>query len=119
MLVNKIYACLAVVFLALAIIGIFLPVVPTTPFVIAAAWAASKGSPRIHAWLHNHVHMGPILRAWNERGAVPRKAKWLACCMMTLSWFIMFFIGLVWWWLAIMAVIFVSVSIYLFSRPDA
>ncbi len=72
MLENRIYVGLAVVFLALAIIGVFLLVMPTTPFVIVAAWAASKGSPRIHAWLHNHAHMEPILRAWNERGAVPR-----------------------------------------------
>lgn len=118
-MVAKLYSCLAVVFLMLGVIGIFLPVLPTTPFILVAAWAASKGSPRLHAWLHSHPHMGPVLVAWRERGAVPRRAKWLALTMMTLSWVTLLVVGLPWWWLGLLAAIFLSVATYILSRPDA
>ena len=117
-MVRTAYASLAVVCLALGFIGIFLPVLPTTPFVLVAAWAASKGSPRLHRWLYEHPHMGPILTAWDERGAVPRRAKWLACSMMAMSWIFLFVIGMGWIILAIMAAVFLSVATYLVTRPD-
>ncbi len=116
---RKAYACLAAFFLMLGVIGIFLPVMPTVPFMLAAAWAASKGSPKIHAWLHNHPQFGPAITAWNTHGAVPRKAKWLACLMMSLSWFFMLFVGTPKWILGVLAVIFIAVIAFIFSRPDA
>lgn len=118
-MVTKLYACLAVLFLILGIIGIFLPVLPTTPFILVAAWAASKGSPRLHAWLHAHPHMGPLLTAWNERGAVPLRAKWLACSMMALSWTTLLIAGLPWLWLGILGAVFLAVAAYVTSRPNA
>ena len=116
---RKAYACLAVFFLVLGVIGVFLPVMPTAPFVLATAWAASKGSPKIHAWLHNHPQFGPVLTAWNTRGAVPHRAKWLASFMMSTSWLFMLIIGMPWWILGIMAAIFIAVIMFIFTRPDA
>ena len=48
---------------------------PTTVFLILAAWAASKGWPQMDAWLLNHPKYGPTLRDWRANGTVPRKAK--------------------------------------------
>lgn len=83
--VMLLWKILALLLLALGIIGAFLPLLPTVPFVIAAAWAASKGWPQLERWLLNHPSFGNPIRQWRERGAVPRRAKWLATLMMSCS----------------------------------
>ena len=68
--------------LLLALIGVPLPLLPTTPFVILAAFCFSKSSERLHNWLLNHKIFGPSIRDWNETGSIPLKAKILATVMM-------------------------------------
>ena len=72
-------ACLC---LALAAVGVVVPILPTVPFLIVAAWAAARSSPRLHRWLMSHRKFGPYLRDWNEAGVVPRRAKWFSTAMM-------------------------------------
>ena len=69
---------LAYASLALGIVGIFVPGLPTTVFVIIAAWAAARGSERLERRLLAHPRFGPLIVAWRENGAVPRAAKWAA-----------------------------------------
>ena len=76
---------LVVLFLVLGFIGALLPGMPTTVFLILAAWAASKGWPEVDAWLLNHPKYGVTLRAWRANGTVPRQAKWFASIMMLIS----------------------------------
>jgi len=73
---------LAVASLALGIIGIFLPVLPTVPFVLLAAWAAGHSSPRLSRWLENHPRLGPPIADWRRGGVVSRRAKWMATVCM-------------------------------------
>ena len=82
---------LVVLFIVLGFIGAILPGMPTTVFLILAAWAASKGWPQMDKWLLNHPKYGPTLRDWRANGTVPRKAKWLASIMMLISGIIMLF----------------------------
>jgi uncharacterized protein len=82
---------LVVIFVILGFIGALLPGMPTTVFLILAAWAASKGWPQMDAWLLNHPKYGATLRAWRENGTVPRKAKWFASIMMLCSGILMLF----------------------------
>jgi uncharacterized membrane protein YbaN (DUF454 family) len=82
---SLLWRALALLSLALAFVGVVLPVLPTVPFLLLAAWAAGKGWPALEAWLLNHARFGHHIRAWRERGAVPRRAKWLATAMMVLS----------------------------------
>jgi uncharacterized membrane protein YbaN (DUF454 family) len=79
------WRAVALLSLALGIIGAFLPLLPTVPFVIGAAWAASKGWPQLEVWLLNHPSFGDHIRQWRSRGAVPRRAKYLAIFMMSCS----------------------------------
>ena len=59
----------------LAFIGILLPGIPTTPFLILALWAFAKSSKKFHKWLLEHKRFGPILRNWESHKVVPKKAK--------------------------------------------
>lgn len=79
------YKLLALVSLGLGVLGVFLPVLPTTPFILLAAWAATRGSPRLLAWLEAHPAFGQMLRDWRRGGVVSRKAKWSATVVMASS----------------------------------
>lgn len=79
---------------ALGFVGAFLPVLPTTPFMILALWGFSKGSETLHNWLYNHPKYGDTLRDWDKYRMIPVKAKMTAVSMMLLSAiFLIFFSG--------------------------
>jgi uncharacterized protein len=82
---------LALASTALGIAGVFLPVLPTTPFLLVAAWAAGKGWPQFEAWLLAHPRLGPPIHRWRDHRAVPRSAKWGASVTMAAS------AALLWW----------------------
>jgi uncharacterized membrane protein YbaN (DUF454 family) len=71
--------------LATGFVGIFLPVLPTTPFVLLAAFCLSRSSARAERWLLEHPRFGPMVRDWRERRAIPLRAKQLAWVMMSLT----------------------------------
>ena len=86
--------------LALGIVGIFLPLLPTTPFVLLAAFCFSRGSTRCEAWLLNHRLFGPMVRNWRARRAIPLRAKQLAWAMMAVgSGLAAWRLPLAWCWL--------------------
>lgn len=84
---------LGAVAVGLALIGIVLPVLPTTPFLLVATWAFARSSPRLDAWLHAHPRLGPPLAAWETRRAIPRRAKALAGVSLPASWLMLSFGG--------------------------
>lgn len=79
------WVALGAVFVLLGIVGAILPVLPTTPFLLLAAWAAGRGWPQFEAWLVAHPRLGPPIRRWRHHRAVPRSAKWLASLTMAAS----------------------------------
>ncbi|MGU2819807.1 YbaN family protein [Acinetobacter baumannii] len=109
---------LVVIFITLGIIGAILPGMPTTVFLILAAWAASKGWPQMDAWLLNHPKYGPTLRDWRANGTVPRKAKWIATIMMTASGILMLFTSAPFWVKVFTDTAMLVVAIWLWLRPE-
>lgn len=109
---------LVVIFIILGFIGALLPGMPTTVFLILAAWAASKGWPQMDAWLLNHPKYGATIRAWREQGTVPRKAKWFASVMMLISAIVMLFTSAPFWVKVFTNLIMLSVAIWLWLRPE-
>ena len=71
--------------LILGTIGIFLPILPTVPFVLLAAFCFSRSNERIHQWMLDHPYMGPFIKAWRLDGIIPIKIKFLATFLVTLS----------------------------------
>jgi len=86
------WAWLALAYLALGlgIVGIVVPGLPTTPFVLLAAFAAARGSRKLHDWLLAHRTFGPIISAWEREGAISRRAKWTATVLMGVCAVMMF-----------------------------
>ena len=76
---------LALATLLLGFLGIFVPGLPTVPFLLVAAWAGSRGWPQLERWLLEHPKHGLAIRRWRDHGAVPRRAKWMATAMMCAS----------------------------------
>ena len=113
------WRAVAVVAMALGLLGVVLPVMPTVPFLIVAAWAASKGWPAFEIWLLNHRLFGPPIVQWRERGAVPRRAKWLSTVMMACSGIGMQFFPAIPLWLRIaVPLAMLAVAVWLWMRPD-
>ena len=76
---------LGLALVGIGFIGIFVPLLPTTSFMILALPCFARSSPRLEAWLLNHPRFGPGVRAWRAHGAVPRHAKIAACIGMALG----------------------------------
>ena len=109
---------LAYFFLALAIVGMFLPGLPTVPFLLLTAWFAARSSARLHSWLYAHPHLGNLLINWEQQGAVSRTSKVIAVLMLITSWIVMYHRLDNVWGLVGIAVLFVVIATYLVSRPE-
>ncbi len=115
---RALWLVLGWIFVALGIVGALLPLMPTTIFLILAAGCFARSSPRLEAWLLDHPRFGPSLRAWREGGAIPRKAKYLACAGMMLGY-------VIFWWTArpglaldlIIAGLLAACAAFIVSRP--
>ena len=79
--------------LIVGVVGLVLPLLPTTPFVLLAAYCFSRGSARWEQWLLHQPQLGPMVQDWRTHRAVPLRAKQLATLMMTVSSIAS------WWWL--------------------
>ncbi|QTP53320.1 YbaN family protein [Billgrantia sulfidoxydans] len=118
-LVGLGWRTLAYVSIGLGAAGLVVPLLPTTPFLLLAAWAAPKASPRLAHWLWQHPRMGPILQAWRHQRAVPRRAKWLTAVLLALSWLLLWLGSAPNHVLITTAAIFCCVVTFVLTRPDA
>ncbi|MCX5577503.1 YbaN family protein [Kaistia terrae] len=113
------YVALGFAFVALGIIGAFLPVMPTTVFLILAAWSFGRSSPRLEAWMLNHPKFGGVIRDWREHGAVPRRVKYLACGGMAFGYAVFWLSAHPSWWLgALVALGMLACAIWISTRPE-
>lgn len=109
---------LAVLALVLGVIGAFLPVLPTVPFLLVSAWAASRGWARLEAWLLAHSHFGPPIRQWRERGVVARRAKWLASLLMGASAIVVLLLELPALVKGVVVLVMAGTAWWLWLRPE-
>lgn len=101
--------------LALGLLGVFLPLLPTVPFVLLAATCFARGSKRWEGWLLGHPRWGPYVRSWRQTHAVPLRAKQWAWATMTASSAWAWFVMPKWPWLP--AVVCGAVAVWLWRLP--
>ena len=112
------YVGLGSVSLVLGIIGIPLPLLPTTPFLLLSAYCFAKGSDRLYRWLMEHPRLGPPIHQWQAHKAISRSAKWLGSLSMVLLLLLSLAMGVMPWVLLLQATILVGVSLFLWTRPE-
>ena len=117
MLLKTGYFFIGVFSLILGIIGAFLPVMPTTVFILIAAWAFAKSSDRLHQALLDHPKTGPAIRAWRYNQCIPTRAKIAAVISMLISWIIVWFMT-DWLISLIVGVILIMVMTFIVTRPS-
>lgn len=112
------YLILGFVLLALGLIGLVLPLMPTTIFLILAAACFGRSSPRLEAKMLAHPRFGTTLRQWREEGAIGRRGKMLASAGMALGLASFWFFARPGVWLGIgVTAFFVACAAYVLSRP--
>ncbi|QTP59934.1 YbaN family protein [Billgrantia antri] len=115
---RALYLALAWVSFALGVVGVFMPLMPTTCFMLLAVWAASRGSPRFAMWIREHPRFGPTVLAWEGERAIPRHAKWVAGIMLSLSIMVLLVtLSLVWLKLLLVAGL-TLLGVWIVTRPE-
>ncbi len=117
-LARCLYGALAYVSLAIGLIAIVIPGLPTTEFILLAAWAATRSSPRLSAWLENHRLFGPIIRNWRNGKVITRKAKVSATVSMLLCSVVMWLTLKHYWPIYTAIGLMVVVNLWIWSRPE-
>ncbi|WP_223678035.1 YbaN family protein [Azospirillum agricola] len=101
----------------LATAGAFLPLLPTVPFLLVAAWAYARGNPELRDRMRNDPRFGRAVRDWQDRGAIPFKAKLMAIAGMASGFGILALSSPGFAVLGGVGLVLVAVGVYVVSRP--
>ncbi|NLC35527.1 MAG: DUF454 domain-containing protein [Alcaligenaceae bacterium] len=110
---KTLYNIVGTVALLLGIVGIFLPLLPTTPFLLLASACYMRGSHRMHQWLMNQRHLGPYLRSFQQGRGIPLRAKITALALMWTSLTVSMWFAPLPWVRVLLLVPGIAVTVYL------
>ncbi len=116
-MIKTFYNIAGTVALLLGILGIFLPVLPTTPFLLLASACYMRGSTRMHRWLMNQRHLGPYIRNFQSGRGIPLRAKIAALALMWTSLTISMWVVPLPWVRALLLIPGIGVTLYLYRVP--
>jgi uncharacterized membrane protein YbaN (DUF454 family) len=103
---------------AIGAVGVVLPLLPTTPFLLVAAFAFARSSARLDRWLREHRSFGPLINNWHRDGSIERKVKRTAIIVIVLTPAITWLIGAPKWVIACQIVVLSAAAMFILSRPS-
>jgi len=116
---KTVYCSLGWLFVVVGAIGVVLPLLPTTPFMLLALWMFSKGSRRFHDWLFNHKLFGGPLQKWQLHRVIPLPAKLCSTSMMAISFiFMLVYSPMSWWSHALVGIVMLYGAWFVLSKPS-
>lgn len=113
-----VWAGLGTLCVALGVIGAFLPLLPTVPFLLLATFLFANSSPRLHTWIVSHPRFGPVIEDWSRSGAIRPRAKRLATLSIAAVFTLSLVLGVGTTILAIQAVVLAGVLTFIWTRPS-
>ncbi|MEO1167344.1 MAG: YbaN family protein [Pseudomonadota bacterium] len=116
--VRLFWLIVGLVALGLGLIGTVLPLVPTTPFLLLAAFGFARSSPRLAAWLDRHPQFGPLIANWREHRAIGRRAKIAAMVVIIATPLASLALGFERWIIGVQLLVLGIVAIFILTRPD-
>lgn len=118
-MLRPVYFAFGVLMVLLGIIGIFVPLMPTTTFLILAAWCFARSSKRAEAWILNHPRLGPPVVAWRQNRAIARRHKAMSLGGMTLG-LVLFIVTAhpAWWVACLVALVLLTLALFIATRPE-
>ena len=117
-LYRALWLGLGLVCVALGTIGIFLPLLPTTIFLIIAAYAFARSSERLHSWLLSNKVFGPLIKDWQDHGRIRRPAKFMALISMAVIVLLSLGFGAPTYVIGLQAIILIPVAGFIVTRPE-
>lgn len=99
-------------------LGVATPLLPTTPFLILAAFAFARSSPRLERWLLDHPRFGPAIESWRRHGAIGWRAKIWSAAAMAATFALSVFLGAGPNVLLVQAAVLGGAALFVFSRPS-
>lgn len=116
---RYIWATIGLFAVALGLLGVLLPLLPTVPFLLLAAFCFARSSERLHTWMLNHPRLGPPIQDWQTSGAISRAAKKMATLSCAAVFGLSLVLGLKPLILIIQALTLSCVMLFIWTRPDA
>ena len=99
-------------------IGLFLPIVPTTPFILVSVWFFARSSNKLENWLVNHKIFGKMIQDWRNHGSINKKAKISATLLIIFSFSGAIYFNQILVFDILLAVVGTSIVVFIISRPD-
>lgn len=116
-MMRIVWAFCGILSLCFGLLGVVLPLLPTVPFMLLAAFCFARSSPQLHAWLLAHPVFGPPIADWQERGAISRRGKIAASVSIAAVFALSLVLGLRLQLLAVQAVVLGGVLTFIWTRP--
>ena len=115
--IRLLWALAGLLAVTIGAIGVVVPLLPTTPFLLIAAFAFARSSKRLTRWLHEHPKFGPLIDNWQRYGSIDRRSKQISIFVIVATPIITWLIGAPWWAIGAQVAVLACSATFILTRP--